>query len=77
MIMWGDFTVKYRQLYYNLCSGRLRNGVHWKEMDDNFDSTPKMRKYEQYVEVFPKPGCSRESRKIPNESPFYAEFRGI
>jgi hypothetical protein len=29
-----------------------------------------MRKYEQTVEVFAKPGCSRESSKIPNESPF-------
>ena len=29
------------------------------------------------VEVFAKPGCSREPRKIPNESPFSAEFRGI
>jgi hypothetical protein len=38
---------------------------------------PKMRKYEQTVEVFAKPGCSREPRKIPNESPFSAEFRGI
>jgi hypothetical protein len=31
----------------------------------------------QTVEVFAKPGCSREPRKIPNESPFFAEFRGI
>jgi hypothetical protein len=38
---------------------------------------PKMRKYEQTVEVFAKPGSSREPRKIPNESPFSAEFRGI
>jgi hypothetical protein len=29
-----------------------------------------MRKYEQTVEVFAKPGCSREPRKIPNESSF-------
>jgi hypothetical protein len=36
-----------------------------------------MRKYEQTVEVFAKPGSSREPRKIPNESPFSAEFRGI
>jgi hypothetical protein len=36
-----------------------------------------MGKYEQTVEVFAKPGCSRESGKIPNESPFSAEFRGI
>jgi hypothetical protein len=46
----GDFTVKNRQLYYNLCSVRLG---------------------------FAKPGCFREPRKIPNESPFSAEFRGI
>jgi hypothetical protein len=38
---------------------------------------PKMRKYEQTVEAFAKPGCSREPRKIPSESPFSAEFRGI
>ena len=31
----------------------------------------------QTVEVFAKPGCSREPRKIPNESPFSAELRGI
>ena len=31
----------------------------------------------QTVEVFAKPGCSREPRKIPNESPFSTEFRGI
>jgi hypothetical protein len=31
----------------------------------------------QTVEVFVKPGYSREPRKIPNESPFSAEFRGI
>jgi hypothetical protein len=31
----------------------------------------------QTVEVFAKPGCSREPRKIPHESPFFAEFRGI
>jgi hypothetical protein len=31
----------------------------------------------QTVEVLAKPGCSREPRKIPNESPFSAEFRGI
>ena len=31
----------------------------------------------QNVEVFAKPGCSREPRKIPNENPFSAEFRGI
>jgi hypothetical protein len=36
-----------------------------------------MRKYEQSVEVFAKPGCSREHRKLPNESPFSAEFCGI
>jgi hypothetical protein len=47
------------------------------EIDDNFDSTPKIRKYEQIVEVFAKPGCSRKPRKIPNESPFSAEFCGI
>ena len=29
------------------------------------------------VEVFAKPGCSREPRKIPNENPFSAEFRCI
>jgi hypothetical protein len=28
----------------------------------------------QTVEVFTKPGCSREPRKIPNESPFSDEF---
>ena len=31
----------------------------------------------QTVEVFAKPGCSREPRKIPNENSFSAEFRGI
>jgi hypothetical protein len=31
----------------------------------------------QTVEVFAKPGCSREPRKIPNENPFSAEFRGM
>jgi hypothetical protein len=31
----------------------------------------------QTVEVLAKPGCSKEPRKIPNESPFSAEFRGI
>jgi hypothetical protein len=31
----------------------------------------------QTVEEFAKPGCSREPRKIPNESPFSAEFHGI
>ena len=30
----------------------------------------------QTVEVFTKPGCSREPRKISNESSFSAEFRG-
>jgi hypothetical protein len=29
----------------------------------------------QTVEVFAKPGCSREPRKIPNENPFSAEFQ--
>jgi len=28
----------------------------------------------QTVEVFAKTGCSREPRKIPNESPFSAEL---
>jgi hypothetical protein len=42
----------------------------WQKLMIISTRPPKMRKYEQTVDIFAKPGCSREPRKIPNESPF-------
>ena len=40
----GDFAVKNRELYYDLCSVRLGQVSHLTEIDDNFNSTPQNEK---------------------------------